>query len=85
MLAFLRSSDGENLLVIINLVEEAREVALTLKEGPLAGSYQASLLSGGEAQLPDLVANDKGGFEAYQTVAVIPGGSVVIIELGAVK
>ena len=85
VLAFLRSSDGENLLVIINLVEEAREVALTLKEGPLAGSYQASLLSGGEAQLPDLVANDKGGFEAYQTVAVIPGGSVVIIELGAVK
>jgi hypothetical protein len=44
-----------------------------------------SLLYGGEAELPDLAANDQGGFDAYQPLAVIPGGSVVIIELGAVK
>jgi hypothetical protein len=56
-----------------------------LDEGPLAGTYQASPLYGGEAELPDLVANDQGGFDAYQPVAEIPGNGMVIIKLQPVN
>lgn len=76
VLAFLRSSGIENLLVIINLGEDsASEVELALTEGPLAGTYQASLLYNGKAELPDLVANDKGGFDAHQPHPLNPAHS----------
>jgi len=73
-------------LVIINLNEEAAsDYDLALKEGSLAGIYQAILLYGGEAELPHLVANDKGGFDYYQPLSEIPGGGTVIIQLQPIK
>ncbi len=70
LLAFLRSSQEEDVLVIINLGKEtASDYDLTLKEGSLAGAYQARLLYGGEGELPQLAANDKGGFDSYQPYA----------------
>jgi alpha-amylase len=82
ILAFLRSDPEENVLVIINLSKEAvTNYALTLKEGSLAGTYQAFLLYGGEAELPDLAVNERGGFDSYQPLPEIPGGGTVIIQL----
>ena len=82
MVTYLRSSDEETVLVIINLGEEpASAYALSLSEGSLEGTYRASLLYGGEAGLPDLVANGPGGFDAYQPLPEISGEGTVIIQL----
>ncbi len=82
LLAFLRGSQEDILLVIINLSEEmASNYDLTLMEGSLAGTYQASLLYGGEAELPNLTANDAGGFDDYQPTSEIPAGGTLIIKL----
>jgi glycosidase len=82
LLAFLRASDGETVLVILNLLAEAaRGYVLALREGPLAGSYRATLLFGGEAELPDLATNAAGGFDSYRPLPEIPGGGTVIIQL----
>lgn len=86
LLAFLRGSQEDVILVVINLSEEtASEYDLTLIEGSLAGTYQASLLYGGDAELPNLVANDAGGFDDYQPLSAIPAGGTVIIKLQPTK
>jgi alpha-amylase len=86
ILAFLRASQEENILVVINLSEETVSgYDLTLKEGSLAGTYQALLLYGGEAELPRLDANDGGGFDAYLPLSEIPGRGVLIIQLEPVE
>ena len=72
--------------MIINLGEEAAsDTILTLKEGPLTETYQATQIYGGEAELPNLVANDNGGFEAYQLSAEISGSGIIMIELQPVQ
>ena len=82
VLAYLRSSDEEMLLVILNLTEEpVGSYDLSLGSGSLAGSYRAALLFGGEGELSDLVANGAGGFNAYLPLPEIPGEQIVIIEL----
>jgi alpha-amylase len=86
MVAYLRSSDEETVLVIINLGEEPTSAYdLSLKEGSLEGSCRASLLYGGEAELPGLVANGAGGFDAYQPLPEIPAESTVIIQLEPIE
>lgn len=82
LLAFLRTSQEEIVLVIINLAEDsASEFDLTLEENSLAGTYQALPLYGTQAELPDLAANDNGGFDSYQPLSEIPAESIVIIQL----
>ena len=82
LLAFLRSSGDDHVLVIVNLSEATvADYDLTLQAGSLAGTYRASPLYGGEAELPQLAANDKGGFEPYRPLAEIPGGGTIIIQL----
>jgi hypothetical protein len=56
-----------------------------VESGPPARTYQASLLFGGETGLPDLVANDQGGLDAYQSSAEIPGSGIIMIELQPVQ
>jgi alpha-amylase len=86
LLTFLRVGQEDIVLVIINLNEEAAsDYDLALKEGSLAGTYQAILLYGGEAELPHLVANDNGGFDYYRPLSEIPGGGTVIIQLQPIK
>ena len=86
VLAFLRSSHEETVLVIINLGKgTVSDYGLTLKEGSLAGTYQASLLYGGEAELPHLAANDQGGFDSYQPLSEMPGGGMLIIQLQPIQ
>jgi alpha-amylase len=82
ILAFLRESDEEIVLVIINLGEDkAVDYDLTLKEGNLAGTYQAVLLYGGQVGLTQLSASSQGGFDAYLPLPEISGNGVVIIQL----
>ncbi len=85
-LAFLRSDGDNNMLVIINLGEDATsDYNLTLKEGTLVGTYQALTLYGGDAALQELTANAKGGFDSYQPLPEIPGAGVFIIQLIPIK
>ena len=86
MVVYLRSSDEEKVLVIINLGEgPATGYDLSLGEGSLEGTYRASLLYGGEAELPDLVANRTGGFDSYRPLPDISGEGTVIIQLQPIE
>jgi alpha-amylase len=81
LLAFLRVSQEETILVIINLGEEAVDnFTISLNRGPLSGSYRAELLLG-EGQVSDFRANDVGGFIDYQPLREIPATSTLVIQL----
>lgn len=81
LLPFLRVSQEETLLVLINLSEKpASGFTLSLDLGPLKGNYRAYLLMG-EGKLSGLKANTNGGFDAYQPLAEIPANGLVIIQL----
>jgi glycosidase len=86
VLAFLRSDGENNVLVVINLGEQAAsDYALSLIEGTLVGTYQAQLLYGEDAALQNLTANDNGGFDSYQPLPEAPGAGVLIIQLIPIK
>ncbi len=77
--AFLRYTEGEAVLVLVNLSSAAiGDYKLSLAESPLSGSLQASLSLGeGEVTVPSL--NASGGFDAYQPLPELaPYGSYVI-------
>jgi len=83
LLAFLRVSQEEVVLVLINLSDKAvSDYSLSLGQGTLAGKYAAYALLG-EGEMPGLTANAGGGFDAYQPLPEIPAyGSYVIQLLG---
>lgn len=81
VLAFLRHSQEETLLVIINLGEEAAsQVTLSVNRSPLAGSYRGITLLG-EAEIADLVVTDMGGFSDYIPLNEIPANGALVIQL----
>ena len=81
LLPFLRVSQEETLLVLINLSENpASGFSLSLDVGPLKGNYRAYPLMG-EGKLSGLKVNTNGGFDAYQPLAEIPANGLVIIQL----
>jgi alpha-amylase len=81
VLAYLRSSKEENLLVLINLSEQpVSGYSLSVNEGPLAGNYGVVPVLG-EEPLADLIANATGGFDAYQPGTDIPANGLVIYQL----
>jgi alpha-amylase len=84
--SFLRMSENEVVLVIINLAKtEITEYNLYLAESPLSGSYRIAPIFGenhiGNAQFepPDVSAN--GAFEGYTPLAVIPPSSTIIVQM----
>jgi hypothetical protein len=84
--ATLRSSDAENILILVNLgSREINEYNLSLTDGPLAGEYQAvplyGELAGSGEILPGPAANTRGGFDAYQPLPAVPPYSTVILQL----
>jgi alpha-amylase len=82
VLAFLRSSKEGNVLMISNLSgKKVSDYALTLAKGSLIGTYQPVILYGEEAILPNLTANDQGGFDSYQPLIEISGYGTFIIQL----
>ena len=81
VLAFLRVSQEEVVLVVVNLSEEAvSDYSLALAQGPLAGKYAAYTLLG-EGELPALTANAAGGFDAYLPLPELPAYGSYIIQL----
>ena len=81
LMPFLRVSQEETLLVILNMSEKpVSGFSLTLDQGPLKGNYNATSLLG-EGVLQRVQANDLGGFDAYQPLPEIPANDLVIIQL----
>lgn len=81
ILPFLRVSKEETLLVLLNLSKKTLNgYTLSLKQGPLSGSYRLYPVLG-EWNYPGLVANANGGFDSYQTTSEIPANGLVIIQL----
>jgi glycosidase len=80
--AFLRYTDDETVLVVVNLSSEpVEEYALALEQGPLSGTMSATLLLGeGEVSAP--AVNGEGGFDGYRPLPVLPPQSSTIIRLG---
>lgn len=79
--AYLRHSDNETLLVLMNLTGRPIEnYGLELEEGPLAGEVTAvSLL--GEAELAAPTINEVGGFVEYRPLPEIPPNGNYVIQL----
>ena len=83
--AFLRHTENEILLVLINMNHrEMTGYTLSLEAGPLAGVNRAEVLLGaGTANLPDI--NEAGGFTDYVPLATLPPRSTTIIRLVAAE
>jgi alpha-amylase len=81
VLAFLRISQEETILVIINLSEEAvGDYSLSLNRGPLVGSFRGTMLLG-DGEVADLTATDIGGIQNYLPVNQIPAIGTLVIQL----
>ncbi len=81
LLSFLRVSKEETLLVLINISKKpVSGFTLSLKQGPLKGSYDAYLVFG-EGVLNSLTTNINGGFDAYSPLPEIPANGLFIIQL----
>jgi alpha-amylase len=79
--ALLRSIQGENILVLINLSDEpVTDYSLTLEEGPLSGNYELAPLYGSEA-FASIIANPQGGFDAYQPIPTLSANGRYIYML----
>ncbi len=83
VLAYMRQSQGEIVLVVINLGKDAvREMQLSLPMGRLSGTYHVLPIFGlpADASMPDLTTNAAGGFDAYPLVE-IPANGALILQL----
>jgi alpha-amylase len=94
VLAFLRVSQGETLLVCINLGKQpVTDVSLSLRQGTLSGAYRVvSLLDtaslGEKVQLTSPAVTSTGGFENYLPLpqgSALPGNTSLILQLQAAK
>jgi alpha-amylase len=94
ILAFLRTSKDEVVLVINNLGKEPlSDYGLTLTRGPLSGEYRAVPLFGAQFldkkdKLLAPVISSEGGFENYMPLpegVSLPAYSSLVIQLQAVK
>ena len=78
--AFLRHSDEETLLVLINLSDEPiSDYRLSLAEGPLSEGSASEIFTGAPVSVPTINAN--GGFDGYTPLAQLEGCSTYIVRL----
>jgi len=81
VLSYLRVSNDETLLVIINFDDEPlTNYKLDLSIGPLVGQYNATSLLDAST-INTLTANDKGGFDDYVPLDELPPYSIFVIQL----
>jgi glycosidase len=79
--SLIRSIQGENVLVLINLSgEPVTDYSLNLDEGPLSGNYELIPLHGNEPFV-NISANPQGGFDAYQPIPTLPSNGRYIYKL----
>ena len=80
-LSYLRMSDEETLLILINIDNQHRsDYTLDLSVGPLSGQYNATSLLD-TSTINTLTANDKGGFDDYVPLQELPPYSIFIFQL----
>jgi alpha-amylase len=81
VLAFLRQSKDETVLVIINLGKDPlTDYALSLSAGPLSGKYRLVPLLG-EGKFTSPVINERGGFKDYLPLPELPANARIILQL----
>ena len=81
IVSYLRASKDETLLVIINIDDApVSGYNLGLSLGPLSGQYSGTSLLD-TVTINPLIANEKGGFDAYNPLNELPPYSVTIIQL----
>ncbi|MBC7814010.1 MAG: DUF3459 domain-containing protein [Burkholderiales bacterium] len=84
--AFVRHSDEETILVMMNMTEApVSDYMLTLEAGPLTDSHQPQLVFGAGADVIPLGANDAGGFDEYRPLDTLPPQSMVGIQLADIN
>ncbi len=79
--SLLRYSEGEGVLVLVNLSGEAvKGYKLALESGPFSGPVSASSLLGeGQVKAPGI--NPQGGFDSYTPLPELPPYAVLVIQL----
>lgn len=78
--AFLRHSDNETLLVLINLSgEPISDYSLSLPEGPLSEGSASEVFTGVPVNAPTVNAN--GGFDGYVPLAELAAYGTYIVQL----
>ena len=81
VLAFIRQSKDETVLVIINLGKDAlTDYGLSLTTGPLSGKYRLVPLLG-EGKFTSPVINERGGFKDYLPLPELPANARIILQL----
>ncbi len=79
--AFLRTTENETVLVVINMSDEAiNEYTLNLESGPLAAGATAVLLFG-DGDVTSPTVNAAGGFSDYVPLAELPPFNTFVIDL----
>jgi glycosidase len=80
--SYLRYTDDEALLVIINMDDEpVQNFTLSLAEGPLSNVSEVIALFGSASEVTMLNLNADGGFDAYAPIPWMAPHSTVIIGL----
>jgi glycosidase len=81
--AYLRYTEGEIILVLINLDDEAvSDYTLSLESGPLTGEITGSPQTlYGDQEFPPPTLNENGGLANYQPLPTIPPYSSYLIQL----
>jgi glycosidase len=80
--AYLRYTEGEIILVLINLDDEAvSDYTLSLESGPLTGEITATQTLYGGQEFPAPTLNENGGFANYQPLPTIPPSRRYVFQL----
>ena len=79
--AALRSTDGEQILVLVNLGSKpVSDYRLSLESGPLQPGARPALLLGEADLSAGPVVNAAGGFAGYKPIAELPPQSSYVIQ-----
>jgi glycosidase len=80
ILSYLRVSQEESLLVMVNLSEESVSgFTLSVNQSPLTGSFGLYPILG-DGSTTDLSVNTNGGFDSFNPGIEIPGSTIVIYQ-----
>ncbi|MCL4256171.1 MAG: alpha-amylase, partial [Anaerolineae bacterium] len=83
IIAFLRHTDTETILVILNLrPRDLNDYGITLEASPISPSAQMTVLYG-DSNLPAPTINENGGFENYIPLPVLPARSTIILRFAS--
>lgn len=83
IIAFLRYTDTETILVILNLrPRDLNDYGISIEASPISPSAQMTVLYG-SSNLPAPTINENGGFENYIPLPVLPARSTIILRFAS--